>query len=241
MRIATFIVSVTLLAGIPTLAQGSIAVGDRIRFTNQDGSTGGGEFGVHEKLSASPAGGNAQTAELFRTFCVEKNENLDFDSLGFVVDSISDDVISGGSGGGSPDPLDARTEWLFYHFTQGTLVGYDYTPAGRTASADSLQHAIWGLENEEALDNANLFVEAANAATALDLEFADSRVVALNIKWATDRHGFDGVYENVSGVWSTPGPGTNAQTVLYVIPEAATFVIWSVLGLIGIGGRRPRS
>src|SRR5690606_12853492 len=100
-----------------SVAEASLQVGDRIRFTDKEGTQNGGEFGVHLKDSPNPyMGGNGESAELFRTFCLERNEYLDFSSSGFVIDSISKEAVNGGTGGPNPDPISAETAWLYYNF-----------------------------------------------------------------------------------------------------------------------------
>lgn len=235
----TIFVGLAAIVAFSALAEASIQVGDRIRFTDKYGSTGGGEFGVHQKLSASPAGGNAQSGELFRSFCIERNEFIDFSTYGFVVDSISKSAMNGGFAGGNPDPISQQTAWLFYNFTKGTLAGYSYAGgAAQIASANQLQNAIWFLEQEISLSNAqqaaNAFLVAANAASVAELQAAYARTFVLNIKWATDRSGLDGVYEH-NGSWSAPGAGDNGQSQLYVIPEPGTVLVWSALSLLGLG------
>jgi hypothetical protein len=200
--------------------EASILVGDNIRFIDQNGTNGGGEFGV-AKLP------NVNT-ELFRTFCLEKNEFIDFDAAGFRVDDISTSAVGGGIGGGNPDPISASTAWLYYKFATGALAGYNY---GTDASANELQDAIWHLEQEITLGspNSNQFINAANSASSAELAFAVTRTRVLNISWATARGDF--------------GQGQAAQSMLYVIPEPGSFLVWGVLGLAGVGltNRRRKS
>jgi hypothetical protein len=197
-----------------------IKVGDTIRFFDREGSTGGGEFGVARLPN--------QNTELFRTFCLERNEYIDFNQAGFRVDSITNFADAGGVGGGSPDYLDPRTAWLYYHFRMGSLTGYDYG-AGRVTSANNLQNAIWRLEDEITGQAGNPFIIAANAASTEALAFAASRVRVMNISWATTRGGYVA--------------GQRAQSMLTLIPEPGSMLVWAVLGLAGAGmtNRRRRS
>lgn len=224
-------------------AYGSIQlhVGDRIRFTDKEGTVGAGEYGVHLKNSASPAGGDSQSAELFRTFCIEKTEYLDFDSKGFVIDTIEKYAVAGAGGAvNGRDPISAQTAWLFYKFSTNTLAGYAHTDA----LANKLQNALWFFEDEGGVQNiftvaANNAVSSTNAAVMAEVAYAVANVHVLNIKWATDRHGFDGVYEydSRSRSWSAPGPGANGQSVLYFqhMPEPGAVCVWIVLGACGLG------
>jgi hypothetical protein len=89
----------------------------------------------------------------FQTFCLEENEYVYPNTQYSAV--LGNAAIKGGIGGtivtinGVPqDPLSKGTAWLYYQFSQGALTGYDYSPTGRTASADALQKTIWWLEGE---------------------------------------------------------------------------------------------
>ena len=249
-RLHLMIVVTASLMGLPAISVASLQVGDRIHFTDKEGSTGGGEFGVHKLVSASPAGGNVASSELFRTFCIERTEYIDLNVNGFVIDSISKSANGGLPSG--PDQIEQQTAWLFYNYTRGTLAGYDYTDnsLARKISANALQNAIWFLEGEiilsAAQQAANPFLVAANLASAVALQAAFDRVFVLNIKFATDRHGYDGVYEKTQnspapyGSWVS-GPGNDAQSQLYVIPEPATLLVWTALALVALCARRSRT
>ena len=232
MRCIQSLVFVLLVVLSAAPVDAALQVGDRIRFTDQVGTTGGGEFGVHQKNNVNPFSGNTESAELFRTFCIEKNEFIDFNTNGFIIESISQQAVGGGVGGGNPDPISSETAWLYNSFALGTLAGY----LGNVASANNLQNAIWGFENEIAQNaswSSNPFVIAANAASPAAKAAALARTFVLNTLWATDRGSYDGVYEG-------PAPGTltsgdRAQSMLYVIPEASTIAVWSVLSVLGTG------
>lgn len=229
-----FVLSVLFGACLSSWANASLGVGDRIRFTDQVGSTGGGEFGVHKKNDPNPFGGTGQSTELFRTFCLEKNEFIDFDHRGFIITSITQDAARGGNGGGNPDPIDPATAWLFYNFTIGTLdtlvPGYSYND---TDSANALQNAIWYRENEITSLPTGLATTLYNISGAADATVAAANTFVLNIVWSTDRHGFQGLYDNVMGPPQTNA--TPAQSMLYVIPEASTVAVWSILSILGLG------
>jgi hypothetical protein len=69
------------------------------------------------------------------------------------------------------DDLNPQTAYLYYQFAKGQLSSYDYTSGpGRSASADSLQNAIWFFEEESySLNNqAELWVQEAVNATGVD-------------------------------------------------------------------------
>lgn len=134
------------------LASGGAAFGDMtVRFQDSYGSTAGGEF------LATPSGFDfaplslGERAGLFETFCLERNENISFGTTYYV--RISTEATRGGVSGGNPDPLDARTAYLYQLFLDRSLVGYDYgTGAARVASANAMQTVIWGLEGELGAD-----------------------------------------------------------------------------------------
>jgi hypothetical protein len=215
-----------VLVAVPAVATAALQVGDDIRFNDLNGSPGG-EFGV-AKLSDP-------STQLFVTFCIERNEYLDFSGDGFNVDSISTAAENGGLGGGSPDPLSDYTAWLYYQFATGGLAddGYDSS----VTEANLLQNAIWKLEDEPSnIAGAPLFVSidpdatyynlALTSSTPAERALAADRVRVVNISWLTSRSG--------------RMAGDLGQSVLMVIPEATTIVVWSVLGLIGMYGQRRR-
>ena len=128
----------------------------------QSGS--GGEFTVTVTgagIAGQPVG------SVFPSFCIEKNEYISFNKTYYV--KINTAAVRGGVGGGSPDPLDPRTAWLYNEFLDGTLTGYDFEndDIGRRTSAAALQNAIWYLEQEmnyrQLNKRAKAFVQLANA------------------------------------------------------------------------------
>jgi len=134
-------------------AAGSAEAGS-IQITSDSGytgSNGAGEFGVttYSGGAAVPSMGSgvAISGSVFQTFCLESNESMVF---GKTIDFTSGtSATDGGLSGGNPDPLDARTAYLYTQFWDGNLTDYDYTTgSGRTDSATSLQLAIWNLEGE---------------------------------------------------------------------------------------------
>jgi len=95
------------------------------------GSTGGGIFEVY----------NESSEYLFDTFCLERNEYISFNTL-YNFD-ISDAAVKGGIAGGSPDPLNPETAFLYFSFRTNALPDFDKTIE---ADVNSLQYAIWYLE-----------------------------------------------------------------------------------------------
>ena len=177
-----------------------VNVGDTIYLGNGPGNTNGGEFMV----------GKSTGEDLFRTFCMESDEFFSYNSA-YIVGDISTEARDGGSGGPSPDPLDAKTAYLFYHFTIGDLSGYDYG-AGRAGSADGLQRAIWFIEQE----NGGVY----NSFVVL----AESEINAGN--WS-------GI-GNVRVINLTDASGNLKQDQLILVPEPATMLLLG-FGLLGLG------
>jgi hypothetical protein len=117
----------------------------------------GGEFTAELKGSVTVGGvtyygtdipGYAKIGDKWQTFCVETNEYFNpGTTYEFLLATVS---YKGGVGGGSPDPLDPKTAYLFTQFSKGTLSNYNFsgTPAQRSADAGQLQRAIWSIENE---------------------------------------------------------------------------------------------
>ena len=122
-----------------------------VRITQQSGYYygGGGEF-THEVTGDPITYGTITipTGTKYQSFCVEDSEFINPGSEYDVI--VNTGAIMGNGGGdGSFDPLDPRTAFLFTHFSNQTLTGYNYTPgSGRVASARALQRVIWGLEGE---------------------------------------------------------------------------------------------
>ncbi len=118
----------------------------------------------------------------FQTFCVETSEHvLPPSQVGVWVSTqfIKDEdkgIADGDPGshawyGGVPNVgknLASETAWLYTQFAKGTLSGYDYdNTAGRAASAEALQHAIWYFQGQS--HNYSIgedFIDLANAALA---------------------------------------------------------------------------
>lgn len=215
--VAVLMGSLLTVSSQPATANDGLAVGDVVRFFDREGSIGGGEFGVAKLPNL--------TAEIFRTFCVQRDEYLDFDPAGFRVVGITGKVQL------QNQDLNFKTAWLYSQFRAGTLSGYDYTPnsAARIASADALQAAIWHLENESGYTNfaslsaaAQNFVNLAVAANPQDL----GNVRVVNLVWTTTRSGFQA--------------GAAAQDVLTIIPEPAFFQMGALIAFGGLGYARLR-
>jgi len=122
-----------------------------VTFQDSFGDTAGGEFkAIPSDFGFTPV--SLGEFDGFETFCVEMNEHIRFNDTFYV--KFSNAAVNGGVGGQEPpggnlDPLDSMTAYLYTQFVTHSLDDYVYTPgAGRIASADALQYAIWYIEDE---------------------------------------------------------------------------------------------
>jgi hypothetical protein len=103
-----------------------------------------------------------------QTFCLEYGEHFSFGSSYSYSIGTAATLGSGGAVNGA-DPISNGTAWLYSQFATGTLANYNYSGAGRAASASELQLAFWFLEDETPLisgygsynPNSNIFLSAA--------------------------------------------------------------------------------
>jgi hypothetical protein len=192
------------------MADSVLQVGDTIRFYDREGSLAG-EFGVGLVGANKP--------ELFRTFCMQHSEYMDFDSHGFRVAGISDHSET------DHKELAPETAYLYYHFIFGGLkTPYDHgNGTGQHAQdADALQQAMWKYQqqiNYQLTGKAKVFYDEAYAAVhGQNAEWEGlGPVRILNLTWATSRNGF--------------AAGSAAQDQLAVIPLPAA--AWMGAGLLG--------
>ena len=226
MRIIRVLALVALVGSIPLNAGADpIAVGDVVRFGDLPGNTGGGEFLLTDINNPT---------EWIITFCLQKTEYMNFTS-NFIVGSINDYTLTdpdaaGGVNGG--DPISSQTAWLYTQFSNHTLANYVYNNTGnavfasREASANALQHAFWGFENEEALDQSNYYVQLALHNTPSDFGIGDVAVLNMYVysKSATDHLGVE----------------AQDQLTIKTVPEPTTLALMGV-GMLGMTVARRRS
>ena len=130
-----------------------IEVGDKIKFTSHTGPNGGGEFTwVADTDNNDIFGGDDYT---WKSFCIEKNENISLSDPPYEVKGISGYAMAGGNGGQdalingtNADSLSNETAWLFWNFSMGTLGTDSYAYTSTNAQEGYLQNIIWYLEGE---------------------------------------------------------------------------------------------
>ena len=229
------VVSLAMCTAGPALGAG-VFVGHVALFDSY-GTTGGGEFRASTTdLSFTPVnsgtsfqGGIASTAGLFETFCVEYNEEINFNTpyRAYLNDRTlaSDSAYNGGAHGGNADQLDSMTAYLYTAFMNHTLAsGYDYSNAfTRSADADALQTAIWHIEQED--DGSGL--------SGLALAYWTEAYNAVNVA-----HTWSGI-GNVRILNLVDDAGGNHQDQLVMIPLPGVAGM-GAMGLAAVGVRRRR-
>ncbi len=198
------------------LASPVVVAGDTVKFADGPGTTGGGEFVV-----------TINNVWSYITFCLQRTEYIDYSNT-FTVDSVNpytvtDPAVNGGDGSGR-DYISEQTAFLYTQFRTGTLAGYDYTAgAGRVASANALQNALWSFEQELPMDVNNPFVILANNAVNSGAWSGIGKVRVLNLS--------RGVGNNY----------TEAQDQLTLVPEPVTMALLGLgLGAVAVRRRRVR-
>ena len=153
------------------------------------------------------------SGDQFTTFCVETNEFLASLPGNHVIGGISDKAINGGSGGGNPDPLDAKTAFLYYQFRSGNA-SYQNTQV--------LQNVIWFIEQEYgSLDG------------ALANTYYNNAVTAVNGSW--------GNTIGPVGVINLLKPdGSRSQDLLTVVPDGGATLMLLGGALMGLGVLRRK-
>lgn len=255
MALRRFLAGMVLVGGAIGVAAPAFAETLVFVDTTANGYNGnnGGEFAVQSFTGYFlPPPTTVSVAGEFRTFCLEKNESLNF---GVTYDyTIGNSANLGGNFGGPNDPISEATAKLFYTFwtTQwaaadasdllntSNAISYDYSGSDRAKHAADLQDAIWFLENEFGTDNttgtgtgwSSLSDNAKNMvryARDGDLSWADLG----RSSWA------DGTIGGVAVINPTYGVNQEKkQSQLIVVPlPAGAMMGFALLGVLGLASR----
>lgn len=187
----------------------------------------GGPFKITILSSASSALNKAiSLGNPFISFCVEQSETINLlGNQGYQV-NVNTAAVTGGNGGGNPDPISRATAWLYSQFRAGTLAA-NAGWVNNTAGNADLQQAIWYLENEQSTGN-NYLVQAAALATG-SANGAAARLVnangafnvgVLNVNTA------DGLLKLQDQLVLVPEPSTYLAGALLLIPVLVQIRRW---------------
>jgi hypothetical protein len=192
-----------------------IVSGQQIKVLSSSGALGGGAFGIDVPVFDG--------IEDFRTFCVERTETLQSPGGPYFVE-VSHSAFGGGVAGGSPDPLDTKTAYLYSQFLSGAF--------GALTKDDvtGLQLAIWRLEQE--LDST--YGGASVGASAAQVSKADY-FYGLSSAANGSLYGIR-VMRLWTGYDSTTGVFTGAkQDLLVQAPDGGATVALLGCALMGLG------
>lgn len=201
-----------LFSAMPSAFATPVNVGDLVQFDPGNvQAAGGGEFLVNDESNIF----------LFGTFCLEKDEFIDYTNK-FAVHDISFNAIDGGVGGPSPDPISDATAWLYLQYVNG---GYgSIVVDGDTYDEANIQEAIWLLE-EETNSAAAKSMTLKGLAEIKSAGFVNNIVRVMNLKWT--------VNSGTPGTPSYRAIGDLAQSML-LVPEPSTMLFLG-LGMVGLG------
>jgi hypothetical protein len=225
MRAKLRFIFVAVCLGVGFLVTGAahagwVASGDLIKVLDTAGPRfdGGGPFTIDNVTNP--------LAQDFVSFCLERNEYLNFNTeyraelspiafnggVGGRIDiNLGDRVVPG-------DPLDTKTAFLYSNFFHGTL---NNLLSGWTTV--DLQKVFWHIEQELPCDF-NLFKNA-KAKELYNLANTKSNGSLYDACVMNLYHPTTGVYQ---------------QSLLTTVPEPATIVIWGVFGACGLLYARRR-
>jgi len=225
--------------------------GDKIKLDwvgNYGGASGGGAF------TASGVGTPLSGMDTFLTFCLEYSEHISLGTAYFV--DVNTKAVGGGSGvlgtyvgdlpgsTGAFDPLSSATAWLYTQYRNNGL-GHGITQ-NNSASANAVQLAIWGLENEVSSSvNSSIYNSYSNTTKNLAnslITDAINATTGATPSWSG--LGNVRVLNLYTGYSSSTGLFTgNKQSQLYIapIPEPEIYAMLAAgLGLMGVVARRRK-
>ena len=190
--IQTIVVLCLVLAGRQAYAD-PVAVGDLLHVLGSDGTIWGGAFDI-DNTSNGPGAD-------FKSFCVQLNQDIDYDHL-FVVGSITDSADDDGG----PDPISPETAWIFWSYRHGALSSF---------TSDEIQSAIWILEDEWTLaDGLAVF----GASTIGDPEALIALAESNTPGWVNPGVG-------VLNLFTLDGAKAQDQLTLSEVPEPGTLLL----------------
>jgi hypothetical protein len=233
---------------------GGYYAGNGGEFTMQ--SDGGPGLLLSNSVYDAKARGQDDNASSFQTFCVETGEyvaqpmaitvsttwhqnaaNPQWDLTATVTQPASHAVWGGGQPGVGDD-LNPQTAYLYHHFATGVLSNY-FTASSRSASAGSLQNAIWFIEGESSTLDAQAIAWVQEAVDATGLAVGSyTPTTGSNPTWGQTIG--DVRVLNMYGYNKSTDTWTDLkQDQLYLVPVPAAVVLGAIgLALVGLKMRR---
>ena len=200
-------------------AEGSVEVGDQIKFGNGVGSPGGI---FHIDNLTNGAGYD------FDTFCVELEEFISFNKT-YAVEGISQVTRQTGR------QLGSFSAWLYTEYLNGTLSGF--TPTA--ANANTLQFGIWnGMGYDQSDFNTYVggnFYTTYNSLLSATTWEEEYKADVIAGTWSGTGNISVMNLRRVDPITGRYTGYAQDQLVQTPVPEPGTIVVWSVLSLIAAG------